>query len=663
MKKFLLPIVLLFTLNTMSFGQMTALDVAKIQSVSSAIISEDGTFVIYTLSVPADPFKENVPAKSKLYLYDLETKSTRPLVTQGSVSGVSIRPGHNSITFLNKREGDQYTSLYELSLFGGEAQNIFAFDRNISTYRWYKDGNTLLFSSKDANRSVSDLPYEPVLYEKNLAFTRAYVKSLETDTPPIECAFDGQLISMKWSPDGQKVAGFIAKSPLVDDFYMTRQMQIVDATSGALLNTISHEGKKGDFAWSPDSKYIAFIAGANQNDPIAGRLFVAGIDQKEAVNIQPDYKGQYHNIDWIDDQTIRYLSSEGAQSAIGHISKDGKMVTTKIPNEGPVISSMSWADNGIGAFVASSPEHPSELYIMDDSDMQKVTDHNPWLASLKLAKQELITYKASDGLEIEGILIYPLDYEEDNKYPIIHYIHGGPESHVNNGWITGYSQPGQVAATKGMAVFYPNYRGSTGRGYDYTMTSQGDPAGKEFDDIVDGSDHLINIGLADPDKVGVTGGSYGGYATGWLSTRYSDRFAAGVMFVGISNNISKWGTTDISMEEYLVHARKWIWEDYDFFLKRSPIYYADQCETPLLIMHGSEDPRVHPSQSMELYRHVKVRTDTPVSLVFYPGEGHGNRSASARLDYNIRSLRWFEKHLQDKDVDVDAPVVKKEIRP
>jgi dipeptidyl aminopeptidase/acylaminoacyl peptidase len=206
-----------------------------------------------------------------------------------------------------------------------------------------------------------------------------------------------------------------------------------------------------------------------------------------------------------------------------------------------------------------------------------------------------------------------------------------------------------MAAARGMAVFYPNYRGSTGRGRAFSKLSQGDPAGKEFDDLVDGVDHLIATGLVDAGKVGVTGGSYGGYATAWCSTRYSDRFAAGVMFVGISNKTSKSGTTDIPDEEFLVHALRRTWdspEDWQFFLERSPVYHAGKHATPLLIMHGKSDPRVHPSQSMELYRQLKVRNQAPVRLVFYPGEGHGNTKAAARYDYNLRMLQWFEHYLQ-----------------
>ena len=184
------------------------------------------------------------------------------------------------------------------------------------------------------------------------------------------------------------------------------------------------------------------------------------------------------------------------------------------------------------------------------------------------------------------------------------------------------------------------------------MISQRDPAGKEFDDLVDAVQFLVENKNIDAKKVGVTGGSYGGYATAWCSTKYSEHFAAGVMFVGISNTISKMGTTDIPEEEFLVHAYNRPWDDWDFYLRRSPIYHVGNCKTPLLIVHGKDDPRVNNGQSRELYRHIKVRTKTPVRLVFYPGEGHGNRLAAARYDYLLRSLRWFEHFLMRGESEI-----------
>jgi dipeptidyl aminopeptidase/acylaminoacyl peptidase len=323
--------------------------------------------------------------------------------------------------------------------------------------------------------------------------------------------------------------------------------------------------------------------------------------------------------------------------------------------EGLILTSIEQGGNRI-AVEANSPEHPNELFLFDGSGFTRWTDHNPWLAEVDFGVQRTITYTARDGQEIEGILIEPVDGIPFERAPTIFYVHGGPESHESNGWATYYSMPGQLAAGRGYAVFMPNYRGSTAYGVDFAKQHQGDAAGREFDDLVDAKYALAEMGITDPARVGVTGGSYGGYATAWSSTRYSEEFAAGVMFVGISNVLSKWGTTDIPTEEYNVHARAYPWEDYLDTLQRSPVFYADQADTPLLIMHGDSDTRVSPTQSMELYRHIKVRRpDTPLRLVFYPGEGHGNGQAAARYDYNLRMMEWFDTYLMTGDRDAPIP--------
>jgi dipeptidyl aminopeptidase/acylaminoacyl peptidase len=240
---------------------------------------------------------------------------------------------------------------------------------------------------------------------------------------------------------------------------------------------------------------------------------------------------------------------------------------------------------------------------------------------------------------------------------LILVVHGGPEAHYGNGWLTAYSLPGQLAAARGFAVFYPNYRGSTGRGVAFSKSSQGDPAGKEFDDLVDGVDHLVEMGLVDRDRVGITGGSYGGYASAWGATYYSERFAAAVMLVGISDKISKVGTSDIPNELFLVHDRHWPWDAWQLMLERSPIYHAKKGRTPILIAGGEDDTRVDPGQSMELFRILKTLGNTPVRLVRYPGEGHGNRRAASRLDYNLRLMRWMEHYLQGEGGEPPPPEV------
>ena len=647
---------------------LTPEHVAKIVSVTSSVVSDNGSMVAYTISVPADPYKENAGNSTELHVLDVESGESKPYYSTGSIGNISFRPGHESITFLTQREDDDTRALYELPLNGGEAVKLFEYDRNITAYDWHSDGNHIVFSSTlSAETSDSPLPYRADVYEENRPQRPAYITNVahdHMDHEPHQIQVDGTVYMMQWSPDGSKIALTAAPTPNVDDFYMAQSVYVVDYETREISAEVNNEGKIGQVVWSPDGERLALRAGADINDPIDGRILIVSAEGGTPEIIDEGFEGKYEQIAWTAGNQIHFLASESTASAIGTIRPNGQNKQAVFRSEKHAIGSFSRTDSGVMSFVASSPQHPSELFVIpnDGSPQPKrMTNHNEWLKEIELGNQEVVTYTTRDGeFEIDGVMIYPVGYSNGDRIPVITVVHGGPEAHYSNGWLTAYSMPGQMAAAKGYGVFYPNYRGSTGRGIEFAYSSQGDLAGAEFDDVVDGVDYLIDDGIADGDRIGVTGGSYGGYASGWMSTYYSDRFAASVMFVGISNNLSKWGTSDISNELYLVHARSRMWESDDKwmdYLKRSPIYWVDRAETPLLIMHGAEDTRVHPAQSLELYRHIKVRKpEVPVRLVYYPGEGHGNTRASSRFEYSHRMLRWFDTYLMSGDTSAVLPV-------
>jgi dipeptidyl aminopeptidase/acylaminoacyl peptidase len=470
-----------------------------------------------------------------------------------------------------------------------------------------------------------------------------------------------------WNHDGTRLLVVHAATPLVDDDLMKRRVLVVDPASSRTVATIDNPGKLGQVAWSPDGSTIALVSGADENDPAEGRLMVVPSSGGTPRDIIPGYEAHVKAIAWRDAETIVFAGDEGVGSTLNEVRRDGSARRTLVAQGGPILGAIDLANDGAVAMVADAPEHPSEVFLFaaGASAPKRLTTSNPWLKAMRLAKQEVVTFKARDGLDLQGILVRPLDERPGQRYPLILTVHGGPESRDAHGWRTGYSNPGQVAAAQGFAVFYPNYRGSTGRGVAFSKLSQGDPAGREFDDLVDAVDHLVQIGLVDRAKVGITGGSYGGYASAWGATYYSERFAASVMFVGISDKVSKVGTTDIANEEFLVHARKRPWDNWQFFMERSPIYHAGKSRTPTLILHGTADPRVHPTQSLELYRYLKLHGRTPVRLVWYPGEGHGNRRAASRLDYNLRLMQWMNHYLKGpggapppSDIDYREPAAR-----
>jgi len=644
---------------------LTPEHVAKIQNVTSTVISDDGSTVAYTVSVPADPYQENVGNSNHLYVLNVSDGSTKPYYSSGSVASVQFRPNHNSVTFLASRDGDNGRALYELPLDGGEAVKLFGFDRNIVSYTWHHDGNHIAFTAFNApEESDSPLPYTADVYEENQTNRKAYITNVTVeDHEPHQLNVDGSIYMVEWSPDGSKLAVSAAPTPEVDDFYMKQQVFIVDYRTREIIAEVNNEGKLGGFDWSPNGERLALRTAYDINDPTDGRLKIVSAEGGTPENIDEGFEGKYEQVEWTSNNEIHFLASQGTNTMLGTIRPNGSNKQVLFNADAHAISSFSRASNGMISFVASSPTHPNEVYTLSrarNAQPQKATNHNPWLEDVELGNQEVVRYMARDGeFEIEGMLMYPLGYEEGNRVPVITVVHGGPEAHYSNGWLTGYSSPGQMATAKGYAVFYPNYRGSTGRGVEFAYSSQSDLAGKEFDDIVDGVDYLIDQGIADEDRIGVTGGSYGGYASAWMSTYYSDRFAASVMFVGISNNLSKWGTSDIPNELYLVHSRERMWESdamWMDYLKRSPIYWVDRAETPTLIMHGANDTRVHPAQSLELYRHLKVRKpDVPVRLVWYPGEGHGNSRSASKFDYNYRMLEWFDTYLMTGDASAEMP--------
>ncbi len=643
--------------------RMEAKHTAKLKYVSGASVSPDGKSIAYTVSVPRSPItSDDGPAWSELQLIDLEGKR-RPFIT----GEVSIGDPHWSadgrwIYYTAKRTGDEEKALYRIAVDGGESIRTLKHPTSISGFDVSPSGKAVAFLAKEetdkAVKEIREKGFNQEIYEEDWQPNRVWIASIdpeategESEVKPRMLQLQGSAGNVKWSPNGKDLMVVLAPTPSVDDSYMQQRVHVVESDSGRIIRSLENPGKLGEVAWSPDGKHLAIISGENINDPREGRLMVGTAESDEPlVDLLPQLKAHVHSIAWQDESTILWLAGEGVSSRMGVVSLEGKRKDQLEPGGEVVLAGFSLAGGtDTIALLGHAPTHPTELFVASGTEKpRRLTNVNPWLDDLQFARQTAITWSARDDLKLEGVLVYPLNYVEGRRYPTIMYVHGGPEAHESNGWITSYTRPGQVAAAKGFAVFYPNYRGSTGRGVEFSKMGQEDAGGKEFDDLIDGIDHLIEIGIADPKAIGVTGGSYGGYASAWCSTYYSDRFAASVMFVGISDNVSKVGTTDIPEEMFLVHHRKRLWDDWDYFVERSPIRYVQRNKTPTLILHGKNDPRVHPSQSLELHRHLKTLDQAPVRLVLYEGEGHGNRKAAARLDYNLRMLRWMETFLQQQ---------------
>ncbi|HOJ04466.1 MAG TPA: S9 family peptidase [Bacteroidota bacterium] len=637
-------------------AQSSVLDTRNLFDIRQAVetaVSPDGRHVAYTVFAPR-PFTDAAgPDYRELHVYDVQAGASRMyLGPKRALYSLSWSPDGSIMYFMALLDGSGPAQVHRMRLDGGEPEAVTRSATGISDYALSPDGRGIAYiATTPGDAAVTEWKrkgFDAQVYEELNPHANVYVLTLG-ESVARQLTKDVSVFDIEWSPDGNTLAAAVAPMNTVDQSYMFKRIHLIDARSGVLTPLVDNPGKLGKLAFSPDGAKLAFISAVAVWDSKEGSVFVVDVRSPKPFaqlrNLHAGYEGTVVDIAWKDAGTLYFAAEEGVDIALREVDLNGKLLAAPIAPGTLVFSSFS-VEKGLFAFAASTPQHPRELYLFDGAAPRRVTTLNPWLANVRLARQERFEYKAKDGLRITGVLIYPLDYKQGTRYPLIVDIHGGPESAYQNGWVTNYGNWGQVAAARGFAVFMPNYRASTGRGVEYAKMGLGDLAGKEFTDVLDGIDRLDDMGLIDPKRVGIGGGSYGGYFASWGATRHSKRFAAAVSFVGVSNQISKRNTTDIPWEDYHVHWGIWTHEDFAKVYDRSPVKWAQGSTTPTLILHGTEDPRVHPSQSLELYRALKMHGKAPVRLVWYPGEGHGNRRNTSRLDYLVRTMDWFETYLK-----------------
>lgn len=642
---------------------LTVTQMNEMRSVRDVAISDDGRTVAYILEVPRKAgVDEDGSAWRELHVVPADGGPSRGFITGDvRVSSPTFTPDNQWILYSGKRFGDKDSALWAIPVAGGESRKAYQ-QKGMGDVRLSPDGTRLALlvtpEPSEERQEAKEKGYDREIFEEDWRAKELWIVPFpdlnppplnpdaeeEAEVEPLKIAIEGSVGQLEWSADGELLVIGVQPRNLVDDDYMERRVRVISATDGSEKVRFENPGKLGSFKLAPDNTHVAMISAQDRSDPSPGRLMVGDADGK-LRDLMPDYQAHVRSFVWRDERTLIWTADEGSETTLGTVSLDGQVerLLRSKPSLGvPIIHGLHRALDGRLAFVGDGPSHPNEAFSLTLGDRPKrLTDSNPWLADVELAKQEVITWKASDGLELEGILMHPLN--GGKRAPLLLMVHGGPEANDRNGWLTGYSRPGQVAAAKGYAVLYPNYRGSTGRGVEFSKAGHADAAGREFQDLKEAVDHLKAAGVAS-DRAGITGGSYGGYATAWCSTYYTDHFQAGVMFVGISNKLSKGFTTDIPNEDVAVHTTFNPWTKWEFSLERSPIFHASKSKTPLLIAHGEEDTRVHPSQSLQLYRAFKLQGKT-VRYVRYPGEPHGNRRAASRDEHSRRLLRWMDHFL------------------
>jgi dipeptidyl aminopeptidase/acylaminoacyl peptidase len=642
------------TSATLHAQGLTPERVASIQQIETVAMSPDGARVAFILEIPRT--EDESPGRAHTELHVVPVAGGEPTAIVRAPRDADTprwSPDGATLAFVARLGEDSREQVYAVPREGGEPTLLLRLSHDVMDFAWSPDGRSIAYTAREPEpqelverRERGD---DVEVADENVRHVRLWVADLESGEIRPVTPGDQTVRAFAWKPDGKAFAVQMTEGADVDAGYMFRRIYTLQAGGGDPKLLTETKGKLGEMAWSPKGERLAFLGAVSLNDPLAQSVFVAPSAGGAAVNRTPGFEGSALSVGWLDDATVVFVAAEGTRTTLNRVGATTGTIERLAGNGAEVFTDASFdARARRFAVAAGSAAQPAEVFTgrIGDDRLTRLTKHNAWLSEVELARQETVEWAGADGWRIQGVLIHPLGEVDGRRYPLAILPHGGPEGITYDGWTTRALYPAQVLAARGYAVLMPNYRGSGGRGVRFAKADHRDLGGKEFVDVVAGIDHLAEMGLVDPNRVGISGTSYGGYFSAWGATRYSERFRAAITFAGISNWVSFTGTTDIPYEMSIVHWDTWWFNDPGLAWDRSPLAWINTTKTATLVAHGLADTRVHPEQSIELYTALRIK-GIPSGLVLYPREPHGLRERAHQLDFMGRVLDWFDTHVKE----------------
>lgn len=632
------------------------LDVKKIKDVSLSPDASEVTYTVVTSSLEENKFINTVHKAS----------------TQGKNGDVSLTtlesssmlatwsPDGKQIAFLSDRTGK--LNLFLMNKDGSNVVQLTNGSENIETYKWSPDGSMIAFVMPEVLIPSSEMETSFVV-DAETKINRLWIVSKSGGVPKAltndkyyvrgSGGWGTSIPEFDWSPDSKKIAFGSTKGSGFESFFMYSTINVVDVGSGSIMSFTNRGGFENMPTFSPDGKSIAFLESELACSYFFYRkVVVANLDGTDRKDLAPTPdEGPYlmgqNLIGWSPDgNNLLFLEPHGTKFTLYAVPVDGSKPTTWTGTD-MLYTDISVSKKGSSiSFVGQTSANAPEVYIasLEDGIPLQLTHLNDNVQKFNSIKTEVIQWKGLDGLTIEGLLTYPVNYQEGQSYPLLLEIHGGPMSFYYESFIGfSYIYPIPLYSQAGYFVLRPNPRGSCGYGLKFRAKNIGDVGGADFQDMLAGVDYVINKGQADANRLGIMGWSYGGMMSAWAVTQ-TDRFKAASMGAAGVNYISMDGTMDChSFVPNLFLGE--FWDNLSLYLERSPIFHVQNAHTPCLILHGEADVRVPVSQSYEFYRALKKLGHYP-KFVVYPKMGHGPSKPKQYLNLMENNYDWFTSHIQ-----------------
>ncbi|MEJ1931329.1 S9 family peptidase [Nostoc sp. NIES-2111] len=634
-------------------------DLHKIVDVGAPVCSPDGQSIAYTLTTINS---ETDKRDTDIWTVSRDGKLNLRLTSSTeSESSPQWSPDGRFLAFTSSRPGPdpkvKGSQIWLLDRRGGEARQITAFKQSLSGFQWLPDSQGFLLTMKeqdeDAAKPAADQKPKPIVIDR-YAFkrdgqgyihgphrTRLYLYNLEAKKPELLTteAFDES--DPEISPDGKQIVFTSKRGPGDPDRGNNSDLWIVDAKPGSTPRRLTTwTGSDSNPTWSPDGKYIAYTQGAQASGSAysMSRLMIVPAAGGEAKMLSASLDRGVSSPKFTNDsQAVDFLVTDDRSMWLGRVSINGGPIE-KILTGQRTFQALD-RNAACSALLAGNSHATPEIHLLEGGSLRKLTSHNDKLfAELKLADVEEVAFRAPDGNDVHALLFKPIGYTPGKKYPALLNIHGGPNSQDQHS----FSFERQLLAAQGYAVLAVNYRGSAGRGQAYGNIISADWGNKEVIDLLAGADYLVSSGIADPDRLGTGGWSYGGILTDYLIAS-TTRFKAAVSGAGTAFTVSYYGA-----DQYILQYDNEIgppWKAFDKYVKLGyPLLHADRIKTPTLFLCGQQDFNVPVAGSEQMYQALKsLGVDT--QLIIYPGEFHGIRRPSFAKDRLQRYLDWYKKYL------------------
>ncbi len=633
---------------------MTIVDLIDVPSVGSPRLSPDGTQILYTRS--DTDWKKN---GRTTHIWRINSDGSGEVqLTNGEDGESSPRwsPDGTRVAFLAKRGEDEHTQIYVMRNRGGEASPLTEHDSSVGSFQFSPDGGHVFFLASDpksAEEKKKDRLQDDVFaFDENYKQRHLFRVAADGDGPQkAERLTEGDfsIRGFQLSGDGMKIAHHRAPSPLVDNGD-EGEVWLMDADGGNAMqltdNTVAERGAQ----LSPDGSQVMFLSdsSADFETYFNDNIFLVPASGGPHRMLYEDMPHEVQGARWAPDGTIYFTANTGIRSQLFHAAVDDDSPRALTEGDHSLGGWHFREAAGQHVFGINNRENSGDLHLLpaNGGDPVKVTSVFDYLAeTFELPVQEAIRWPGDDGVEVEGLLYYPLDYQEGQRYPLVVQTHGGPAASDKFGFGR-WSSYVQVLTARGWAVFKPNYRGSTGYGDDFLRDMVGHYFRQSHLDVMTGVDHLIELGIVDGDRMAKMGWSGGGHMTNKIIT-HTDRFKAAASGAGAVNWISMYGTSDVR-----IYRTPWFggtpWQEdapIDVYWGHSPLKDIYKVTTPTIVLVGENDVRVPPNQSVELYRALKTNgVDT--HLYIAPREPHGWRELRHELFKVNVEIDWFERHVR-----------------